>query len=148
MGKSKYEVFVLGSLALAASSVMAVASPHGLLADPAVLRATATTADHITVSDRGVGVRSGRPPGMQHRPGSSRSAPPPPYRGSPNAYSGSRTEPLREKRAYRPPANLDRRNNRRQSVGPEASCDWLYRRAIRDDSRYWWNRYRSCFSAY
>jgi hypothetical protein len=144
VGKSTYAVFVLGCLGLAATSLTAGAAPLALSAGPAAL----STAEYVAVSDRGVGTRGSRPPGMQHQPGSSRSAPAPSYRGSPNAYRGSRTGSSKEERAYRPPANLDRRNDRGRSAGSAASCDWLYRRAIRDDDRYWWNRYRSCVSAY
>ena len=147
MGKSQYTVFNLGSLGLAAASLMAASTSHASLAGPAVTHAIVNTAEFVTVANRGVGTRGSRPPGMQHQPGSSRSAPPPPYRGSPNAYRGSRTG-SGDERAYRPPANLDRRNDRGRSAGSAASCDWLYRRALRDDSRYWWNRYRSCVGSY
>jgi len=71
-----------------------------------------------------------------------------------------RQAPLRQDRAYQPPRlkrdRLDRsprlpserRYYQRRRMTPGIDCDWLRLRAIRTGERYWWNRYRSCVSAY
>jgi len=36
------------------------------------------------------------------------------------------------------------RHDSRDYYSRDSDCDWLYRRAKRSDSRYWWNRYEKC----